>query len=256
MRGPNGIDHLIVRYSAGQASQRGGTCTVLVDALYEGARERSYAFLPDGQFLVNERFGRSPERDSAVSGTRAFFLFPMPRRLILEPRLRGGYLVVRLEPQRVIEVDGRGLLHRLTGAVIEQTAGVTASSEGGVVFRQFDGVLLDAGWARGEVAFRKFPDGESAFTDRAGRTCTVRNREIFSYADPFSPELTFPTDAALGRFLVARCGSAFDAMVLLKGPQRADRSELEPPPKPPPPPRRPSPPAAPTARPPARGAPP
>ena len=68
-------------FPAGLASQRGGTCSVMVEASYERARERSYSFLAAGQFLVNERFGRSPDRDSAVSGTRAFFLFPRPRRL-------------------------------------------------------------------------------------------------------------------------------------------------------------------------------
>ena len=84
IKGPNRIDSLIVRFPAGLASQRGGSCSVMVEASYDRARERSYSFLAAGQFLVNERFGRSPDRDSAVSGTRAFFLFPRPRRLILE----------------------------------------------------------------------------------------------------------------------------------------------------------------------------
>ena len=56
---------------------RRGTCSVLVDASYERERERSYSFMSAGQFLVNERFSRSSDRDSAVSGTRAFFLFPV-----------------------------------------------------------------------------------------------------------------------------------------------------------------------------------
>src|SRR5262245_37066300 len=67
IKGPNRIDNLIVRFPAGLASQRGGTCSVMVEASYSRNRERSYSFLPGGQFLVNERFGRSPDRDSAVS---------------------------------------------------------------------------------------------------------------------------------------------------------------------------------------------
>src|SRR5688572_8821427 len=96
IKGPNRVDHLIVRFPAGLASQRGGTCSIMVEASYERARERSYSFLAFGQFLVNERFGRSAERDSAVSGTRAFFLFPRPRRLTLEPQIQGGQVTVRL----------------------------------------------------------------------------------------------------------------------------------------------------------------
>jgi hypothetical protein len=80
IKGPNRIDSLIVRFPAGNASQRGGTCSILVDASYTRERERSYSFMAAGQFLVNERFSRSSDRDSAVSGTRAFFLFPRPRR--------------------------------------------------------------------------------------------------------------------------------------------------------------------------------
>ena len=77
IKGPNRTDSLIVRFPAGSASQRGGTCSILVDASYERERERSYSFMAAGQFLVNERFSRSSDRDSAVSGTRAFFLFPV-----------------------------------------------------------------------------------------------------------------------------------------------------------------------------------
>ena len=79
IKGPNRVDMVIVKFPAGSASQRGGSCSVLVDASYERERERSYSFMSAGQFLVNERFSRSSDRDSAVSGTRAFFLFPRPR---------------------------------------------------------------------------------------------------------------------------------------------------------------------------------
>jgi len=243
IKGPNRIDHLIVRFPAGIASQRGGTCSVMVEASYDRARERSYSFLTGGQFLVNERFGRSPERDSAVSGTRAFFLFPRPRRLTLEPRVIDGQVTVRLDPGRLVRVDARGLLSHITGAVVHQEAEVTATSAGGVRFRRFDGVLLDAGWARGEVAFRKSPEAESTFTDRDGRDCPAPNQEVFSYQDPRHPVLAFDSDATLARFLAARCGPEFDVAPLLAGPRRADVSVLEPEAirVPPPPPRPPDP---------------
>jgi hypothetical protein len=242
IKGPNGVDHRIVRYPAGVASQRGGTCSVLVDASYERDRERSYSFLEAGQFLVNERFGRSPDRDSAVSGTRAFFLFPRPRRLILEPEAEAGHVTIRLDPVRVVQVDPRGLISYMTGAVIEEAPVVTAMTRGGVTFKRFDGVLLDAGWGRGDVAFRKFPAAESTFTDdRAGRECGVPNRAIFSYGDPRHPTLAFGSDLELSRFLTARCGPTFDVAPLLAGPRRADPSVFEPLTRVPPPPTRPRP---------------
>ena len=242
VKGPNRIDSLIVRFPAGLASQRGGTCSVMVEASYERARERSYSFLAAGQFLVNERFGRSPDRDSAVSGTRAFFLFPRPRRLVLEGQPRAGEVVVRLEPVRVVQVDAHGLIRQITGADIEQNPDITATTRGGITFKRFDGVMLDAGWGRGEVAFMKHPDGESTFTDREGRTCDAPNREIFSYRDKYHPMLAHGSDPELARFLTARCGPAFDVSPLLAGPRRADQSPLEPPVRVPPPPVRPQPP--------------
>jgi hypothetical protein len=228
VRGPNGVDALVVRFPAGLASQRGGSCTIMVEASYTRDRERTYSFMPGGQFLVNERFGRSPERDSAVSGTRAFFLFPTPRRLTLEKDLQSGHVVVRYFPVRVVEIDGRGLITRMTGAVLAQEPVITSVTQGGVTFKQFDGVLLDAGWGKGEVAFRKYPEADSTFTDRAGRTCVQPNRAIFDYSDRYTPKLAFPSDQALARFLAGRCSPEFDTAPLLAGPQRADRSVQDP----------------------------
>jgi hypothetical protein len=245
IKGPNRIDNIIVRFPAGLASQRGGTCSVMVEASYERAMERSYSFLAAGQFLVNERFGRSPDRDSAVSGTRAFFLFPRPRRLVLEAQPRAGEVVVRLEPVRRVEVDPRGLIRLITGADIEQEADITATTRGGITFKRFDGVILDAGWGKGEVAFMKRPDGESTFVDRDGRTCDAPNREIFSYQERFHPKLAHESDPQLARFLAAKCGPEFDVSPLQAGPRRADQTPIEPPvasSRVPPPPVRPKPP--------------
>jgi hypothetical protein len=242
IKGPNRIDMLIVKFPAGSASQRGGSCSILVDASYERERERSYSFLAAGQFLVNERFSRSSDRDSAVSGTRAFFLFPRPRWLKLDPQAQGGVITVRLDPVRLVQIDRSGFIRSMTGAVIEEAPAVTAMTQGGVVFKRFEGIVLDAGWGRGEVAFRKAPDGESTFMDRGGRTCTASNREVFSYEDRLHPVLAHGSDVELARFLTARCGPDFDVAPLQAGPRRADVSVLEPPSTVPPPPRRPQPP--------------
>jgi len=242
IKGPNRIDMLIVKFPAGSASQRGGSCSILVDASYERERERSYSFMSAGQFLVNERFSRSSDRDSAVSGTRAFFLFPRPRWLKLESQAQGGVVTVRLDPVRVVQIDRSGFIRAMTGAVIEEAPAVTAMTQGGVVFKRFEGVVLDAGWGRGEVAFRKSPDAESTFMDRGGRTCSAPNREVFSYEDRLHPVLAHRSDTELARFLTARCGPEFDVAPLQAGPRRADISVLEPPSTVPPPPRRPQPP--------------
>jgi hypothetical protein len=242
IKGPNRIDHLIVRFPAGLASQRGGTCSVMVEASYERARERSYSFLAAGQFLVNERFGRSPDRDSAVSGTRAFFLFPRPRRLELEPQARQGVITVRLDPVRTVQISPQGLISQMTGAVIRQEAEVLGTTQGGITFTRFEGVVLDAGWGKGEVAFHKHPDGESTFADRGGRTCAAPNRQIFDYRDRYRPVLAFGSDPELARYLSAQCGPEFDVAPLFTGPRRADQSALESPSRVPAPPARPRPP--------------
>jgi hypothetical protein len=110
-----------------------------------------------GQFLVNERFSRSSDPNSAVSGTRAFFLFPRPRWLRLDPQAPGGVVTIRLQPVRVVEINRSGFIGSMTGAVIEEAPAITAMTQGGLVFKRFDGIVLDAGWGRGEVAFQKFP---------------------------------------------------------------------------------------------------
>ena len=242
IKGPNRIDNLIVRFPAGLASQRGGTCSILVDASYERDRERSYSFMAAGQFLVNERFSRFVGPRLGGVWHAGVFLFPRPRWLRLDPQAPGGQVTVRLDPVRVVEISSTGFISRMTGAVIEEASAVTAMSQGGVVFRRFEGVMLDAGWGRGEVAFQKFPDADSTFTDRGGRTCNAPNRQIFSYADRFQPALAFGSDLELARFLTARCGREFDVTPLRAGPRRADVSVLEPPSPVPPPPRRPQPP--------------
>jgi hypothetical protein len=241
IKGPNKVDHIIVTFPAGSASQRGGTCSIIVDASYERERERSYSFMAAGQFLINERFSRSSDRDSAVSGTRAFFLFPRPRWLVLEPRAQGGQIVVRLDPVRVVQIDSRGQLSRMTGAVLEQDMAITVATRGGVTFKQFEGIVLDAGWGRGEVAFMKNRDAVSTFTDRSGRTCEASNRDLFNYADPYRPVLAFGSDLELSRFLAGRCGAEFDVGPLVVGPRRADHSVFSPPGQVPPPPPRPQP---------------
>jgi len=132
----------------------------------------------------------------------------------------------------------------MTGAVIEQEAAITSGTAGGVLIKRFEGVVLDAGWGRGEVAFQKYPDAESTFTDRGGRACTVSNRDVFSYEDRRRPVLAFESDRDLARFLSTRCGAEFDVAALQAGARRADVSVHEPPPAVyvPPPPRRPQPP--------------
>ena len=136
----------------------------------------------------------------------------------LEPQARGGVVTVRLDPVRVVEIGRSGFFSRMTGAVIEEAPAITALTQGGVVFKRFEGVVLDAGWGRGEVAFRKFPDAESTFTDRGGRTCSAPNREVFSYEDRLHPVLAHGSDAELARFLTARCGEEFDVAPLRAGP--------------------------------------
>ena len=108
---------------------------------------------------------------------------------------------------------------------------MTAMTQGGLVFKRFEGVVLDAGWGRGEVAFRKFPDAESTFMDR--------RRPHLQRAEPGGLQLRGPAPPRPGarerrraraRFLIGalrtgvrrRAGSS-------AGPRRADVSVLEPP---------------------------
>lgn len=79
---------------------------------------------------------------------------------------------------------------------------------GGVEFPSYAGLMLDAGFRIGELP-SALPEGASVFRDAYGRTCRVRNREVFAYSAE-GPAFRFG-DAELSGWLRKRCPGVFVA---------------------------------------------
>lgn len=188
----------------GYADQMGsGACFVsihpnnTVDLVY-----RNYGVFSDGMFLVFNSFGDS-EDTAKDTGAREFYFFP-----------RAGVPTLHIDPAApsvsVTMVDGGVVTFDPATAqpsAVDRGAVVVAGTvdrgnKGGLEFPSYAGLMLDAGFRMGELPSGK-PNNDSTFRDAAGKTCTVKNNEVFAYADG---DRSFKfDDAALKTFLAARC---------------------------------------------------
>lgn len=186
-------------------SRSSGNCWVTVSPLETSDMiYRSFLFGSDGMLMVFNSFGDGPEwRDT---GAREFYLFP--RRMMPDFRFASdGNLIVTTASGAAAEFDRQKTRFlSLTDAVVNEATNVDRDNSGGIEIPEHDGILLDLGFAFGHSPMGK-SDSTSRFTDRAGKTCAVLNREIFDYPGNSEDEIALkhPTDAELARFLAKRC---------------------------------------------------
>ncbi|MCM2276668.1 MAG: hypothetical protein NDJ89_01160 [Oligoflexia bacterium] len=165
---------------------------------------RSFLVTSEGKLLVFNSYGDGP--DSEDTGAREFFFFPRVRETGFAWRDDGtlGLLLVNGEELRVDTATAR--LRGLTGGELVEAEAVDRRNQGGVEIPRHSGILLDAGYRRGGSPILR-RQGSSRFSDPDGKSCTVRNEEVFRY--PSTPDgevgLRHETDAELAGFLRARC---------------------------------------------------
>ncbi|MDD5629589.1 MAG: hypothetical protein PHU21_11030, partial [Elusimicrobia bacterium] len=80
---------------------------------------------------------------------------------------------------------------------------IDPAERGGVEIPRYSGLLLDAGFRMGESP-SGLPNAGSTFRDSRGRTCTVKNRELFNYTSGGDHAFKF-TDAQLSAWLKTAC---------------------------------------------------
>ena len=132
-----------------------------------------------------------------VSAARVFWLFPRERSL--QVRVDRDALTVRLPSgAQVLYSAEEGRVITATGLAVEEKP-VARGNEGGVELSSFTGLLLDAGYQVGSDPTTRAED-TSAFVDRRGSRCEVKNARLFRYVKG-EPFLRFDTDPALLSFL-------------------------------------------------------
>ena len=80
---------------------------------------------------------------------------------------------------------------------------IDPADRGGVEIPRYAGLMLDAGFRLGESPSGR-PNADSTFRDAQGRTCMVKNNELFNYTPDGDHALKF-NDAQLSAWLTTRC---------------------------------------------------
>lgn len=188
----------------GYADQLGsGQCFVSVSPVHsQGLVYRNYAVFGDGMLMAFNSFGDS-EDTAKDTGAREFHFFPRlgSLELLIDPSVPA--VAVRMADGGLLTFDPATAQPRAVdrGSVTVAPA-VDRGNRGGVEFPAYSGLMLDSGFRMGELPSMR-PEAESVFRDANGRTCAVKNREVFTHANG---DRTFKfDDAGLKAFLKSRC---------------------------------------------------
>lgn len=188
----------------GYADQMGsGACFVSVHPNSSvGLVYRNYGVFSDGMLLVFNSFGDS-EDTAKDTGAREFYFFPRTQVPTLQIDPAAPSVSVTMSDGGTVTFDPATAQPSAADRGTVTVAGtVDRGNKGGVEFPSYAGLMLDAGFRMGELPSGR-PNAESAFRDASGRTCTVKNNEVFVYANG-DRDFKFD-DAGLKAFLATRC---------------------------------------------------
>jgi len=188
-------------------------CVVFVSPLKRGPTWRSFGFFENGLFLIFFNFGAGEA--SQDTGARSYFRFP--RNSVPTFRFEGQTLTVREASSRFYKFNTEtGALKEIEGADFKMAKSVTRENQGGFEITRSDGLLLENGFAFGEVPYAS-PDRVSVFHFDGDRTCAPPNYELFDYiyqrkpdGSRFLDQVIFRfSDAELDEFLNIHCPAAY-----------------------------------------------
>jgi hypothetical protein len=187
-------------YADGMSS---GLCFVSIDPTdTPNLIYRSYGIFSDGLFMVFNSYGDGDNNPNLTSA-REFFFFPRRGVPELTMDAKSGTVSVRMADGG--RADFNPVAAQVSGfergsAVV--TPKVDPANRGGVEIPSYAGLMLDAGFRIGESPSGR-PNAESTFRDAAGKTCTLKNSELFTYANG-DHAFKF-TDAQLSAWLKTAC---------------------------------------------------
>ncbi|HXT01529.1 MAG TPA: hypothetical protein VN915_12705 [Elusimicrobiota bacterium] len=179
-----------------------GLCFTSIEPMeIQGMVYRSYVFFGDGLLMVFSSYGEGSS--SKMTSAREFFFFPRRGAPALTMDSKAGSVSVRMgDGARADIAPATAQLSGLERGSVTVSAKVDPAERGGVEIPRYAGLVLDAGFRMGESP-SGLPNGTSTFRDANGRTCAVKNADLFAYANgDHSFKLT---DAQLSAWLSTAC---------------------------------------------------
>jgi len=174
---------------------------------FAAPRYRSYDFYPEGSLLVFVSTDDDP-RLSRSTGSRVYFT--APRKVDVEPAVIGetGETVTVQGPAGQIAVFSKltAQLISLEGYSVTVAPEILLTNRVGVEVKPNSGrLLIDTDFKLGGTGYDpNRRDKPSFIRDGQGKSCTVKNLDLFVYVDG-EPDFKFPDDASLAEFLKQKC---------------------------------------------------
>ena len=198
------VDPVIAGGTQGYSDRMGdGGCFISITPVdTNGLVYRSYGIFSDGMLLVFNSFGDS-EDTAKDTGAREFYFFPRAQAPVLSIDASAPSVSATLPDGGTLTFDPATAQPSATDrGSVKAAAKVDRANKGGVEFPAYSGLMLDAGFRMGELPSMR-PGAESVFRDANGRTCPVKNSEVFTYG---GGDRSFRfDDAGLKAFLAGRC---------------------------------------------------
>jgi hypothetical protein len=181
-----------------------GKCFVAIDPMSTPHLVyRGYSIFSDGLLMVFSSYGDGEDSNPNLTSAREYFFFP--RRASLELRMdhAGGTISVVMTDGGLLKIDpATSQISSFDRGSVTVSPRVDPSERGGVEITSYAGLVLDAGFRMGESPSGR-PESDSTFRDAQGHLCTIKNKELFAYANG-EHEMKF-NDAQLAAWLKTRC---------------------------------------------------
>lgn len=181
-----------------------GKCFVSIDPIEtNGLVYKAFSFFDDGLMMVFSSYGDGEDSNPNLTSAREFWFFPRRTSLELRMDAAAGTVSVRMSDGGTVTIDpATARPSALDRGAVTVSPRVDPAERGGVEIANYAGLMLDGGFRMGESPTGR-PNADSTFRDANGHTCTVKNGELFSYANG-DHEFKF-TDAQLKAWLARRC---------------------------------------------------
>lgn len=179
-----------------------GTCGIQVQPVWTlSLLYRNYQFDSTGFMMVFESYGAGPENTHTAA--RDFYMFPWTHEISIE-KAANNDVIVHLVNGDTLTIDSETsqLKKSAMGTVIVASQ-ISATDQGGVIFKNYRGLMLNVGFAIGHDPAGDLKS-QMTFTDAKGTQCQVIGNELFSLVNN-NPILTAKNDLGIKAWLKNRC---------------------------------------------------
>jgi hypothetical protein len=185
-------------------SMGSGKCFVSIDPTETNQLiYKAFTFFDDGLMMVFSSYGDGEDSNPNLTSAREFWFFPRSTPLTLRMDKSAGTVSVTMSDGGTVTIDPATAQPKsLDRGTVTVSPRVDPAERGGIEITSYAGLVLDGGFRMGESPTGR-PAADSNFRDAQGHLCTVKNNELFSYANG-DHSFKF-TDAQLSAWLRTRC---------------------------------------------------